>query len=87
MDEITVVVVEKANAVMTITSDELKMIEEVRAKKAREELVESYRNEIADLLNRMNADNIRLQCIGNKGVVTSCSKLSTGQPVDAIRII
>lgn len=87
MDEITVVVVKETNAVMVITSDELKMIEEVRAKKAREELVESYRNEIADLLNRMNADNIRLQCIGNKGVVTSCSKLSTGQPVDAIRII
>lgn len=81
MNEINFVVVEKTNTVMAITSDELAAIQKCRKAKEREALVEKYRNEMAELLRRMEQDCITLECR-----TTYCRKLASNQPKNRIRI-
>lgn len=89
MNEVTVVVVEEAtpNTIMAITPEELELIKADREKKARQVRIEGYRNEMADLLERMKADNVSLRSFSGTKTYYYCSRLCAEQVPDAISII
>lgn len=89
--KITVTIKEETTSTpIVITPKEWQLIEKKRAEEARKALVESYRQEMADLLARMEKDKVHLRSYyGTKLTYTECTCLATDfyQVSDTVSII
>lgn len=88
--KITVTIKEETTSTpIVITPEEWKLIEKKRAEDARKALVESYRQEMANLLARMKNDNVRLRSYCGTTTYTDCTRLAIDscQVKDTVAII